>query len=152
MRKKRRKRRKKIKEVLVLLVVILFLVLAVASFLSQQRSQEKMPAEEYFRVFDATVDDAEPRTNDTVVVGWMIYGISFKLQAVVGDAHNVVVQSWAMADLVYFGDIPKDRFGYVSQMSPRPYGYMSKINEDGEFPMTIRISSKEAEGKITIYF
>ena len=153
MKKKRRKKGTKVKkEIVVLLVIIGVLVVAAASYLSQQRSREKKPAEEYFRVFDATINDAEPRTNDTAIVRWIIYGISFKIQTVGGDAHDVIVQSWGKAYPVYVGDIPKGEFRYVSQMSSRPFGYMSKIDEDGKFPMTIRITSKEAEGAITIYF
>lgn len=153
MRKKRGRKREKVgKEIVVLLVIISILVLAAALYLAQPTSQEKKPAEEYFRVFDATVDDAEPIKNDTVAVIWMIYGISFKLQVVGGDAHSLVVQSWAWAEPVYVGDVSKGDSRYVSQASPHPYGYRSIINEDGKFPMTIRITSVEAEGKITIYF
>lgn len=147
--RRRKKRTKLNKRMAVLLVIVgVFMLAAVASYLSQLRSLEKKPAEEYFRVFDATVNYGVPRRNGTA---WIIYGISFKLQAVGGDAHNVIVQSWAMAEPVELGDIPKDGFKTVTQTSAPPFGYLSEMNEDGKFPMLIRITSLEAEGKITIY-
>ena len=153
MKKNRRKKRTKIKrEIVVLLAIISILVVAVALYLNARARAPKKPAEGYFSIFDNTINDAEPRTNDTVIVRWIIYGISFKIQAADGDAHDVIILSWAKAEPVYIGDIPKGEWRYVSQTSSRPFGYMSQIDEDGKVPMKIRITSKEAEGTVTIYF
>ncbi len=132
----------------VLLVTIGVLILvAVGSYLSGPQSVKKKPAEEYFRVSEAYIVSGEPRENGTA---YMIYDIYFELQAVGGDAHNVIIQSWAMAEPVELGDISEGKSKDVRQNSPNPYGYFSEMNEDGKFPMQIRITSKEAEGKIII--
>lgn len=157
--RKKKKRTRINKQIVVLSVIIgAFMVAAVASYLTQSPGVEKepgvdkKPAKEYFKVLNATIDYAEPRYNDTAIIAWEIFDISFTLQAVGGDANNVIVQSWANAEPVELGDIQKDHSKYVTQSSPPPFGYLSEINENEKFPMTIRITSEEAEGKITIYF
>jgi len=156
MKKKRRMKRRKLKKEIVCIVVItIFVSLMIALYLSQQSNRETEPkqsAEEYFRIFDTTINDADPVTNDTVIVRWIIYWISFKIQAIGGDAHNVVVKSWAKAPHEWVGDIPEGEYRYVEQMSIRPFGYMSEIDKDGKVPMEIVITSTEAEGAVTIYF
>ena len=152
MRNKRKKKTRIKKEIVVLSVILIILVIAIALYLSMDGSREKKPAEEYFRVFNTTINDAEPRTNDTVIMRWIIYGISFEIEAVGGDAHNVIVLSWAKAYPIDVGDIPKGESRYVSMTSSRPYGYNSIIDEEGKVPMTIRVTSTEAKGAITIYF
>lgn len=154
-RKGRRKRRKLRKEIVGIAVITIFVVLMIALYLNQQSIREtepKEPAEKYFRIFDTTVNDADPITNDTVVERWILYWISFKIQAIGGDAHNVVVKSWAKAPHEEVGDLQEGEYRYVEQMSERPYGYMSEINEDGKVPMKITITSTEAEGAVIIYF
>jgi len=155
MKKKGRRKRRKLRKEIVGIVVTIFVVLMIALYLSQQSIREtkpKEPAENYFRIFDTTVNDADPITNDTVVERWIIYSISFKIQAIGGDAHNVVVKSWAKAPHWEVGDIPEGEYRYVEQMSERPYGMMSEVDEDGKVPMEITITSTEAEGAVIIYF
>lgn len=153
-KKGKRKRLKLKKEKVAIVVVIIFVVLMIALYLIQQstrKTEPKEPAEEYFRIFDTTVNDADPVTNDTAIERWIIYSISFKIQAIGGDAHNVVVKSWARAPHEGIGNIPEGEYRYVEQTSVRPFGYMSEINEDGKVPMEITITSTEAEGTVTIY-
>ena len=135
-------------------IIVVFIVVATASYLIQQsKPAKKAEAKDYFRVVNATINDADPiEMNDTTILSVKIYGISFVLQAVGGDAHDVAVMGWAYADTVPIGIISEGEFSLVIQMSPRPYGTYTEINEEGKFSMEIRIISKEAEGKITIYF
>jgi len=150
MRKEKRRTRKTDKRMLALLVIVsLFVLVIVGSYMSQPNNQrpEKKSAEEYFRIFEPTVNYGEPRENGTI---WLVYDISFKLQAIGGNASNVIVQSWATAEPVELMDIPKGEFRYVNQVSS--VAYLVKMNEDGKFPMPIRIKSREAEGKIIIHF
>ena len=150
MRKKKRRTRKTDNKKLVLLVIACFFVIVtVAAYISQQDNQgsEKKPAEEYFRILEPTINYGEPRENGTI---WLIYDISFTLQAIGGDASSVIVQSWAKAEPVELMDIPKNESRYVNQISS--VAYMIQMNEHGKFPMPILITSREAEGEITIYF
>ena len=135
-------------------IIVVFIVVATASYLIQQsKPTKKAEAKDYFRVVNATINDADPiEMNDTTILSVKIYGISFVLQAVGGDAHDVAVMGWAYADTVPIGIISEGEFSLVIQMSFRPYGIYTEINEEGKFSMEIRIISKEAEGKITIYF
>ncbi len=93
-----RKRRKSNKTIVILLFVAgIFISLAIASYFNQPhgpQSLRKKPAEEYFKVLNAKVLGCEPRGENV----WKIYLISFELQAIGGDAHNVVIQSWAMSE------------------------------------------------------
>lgn len=152
--KKRRKKKGVNVAAYVLLVTMSVLILTTAAFYlgrpqSQDLDQERKPAKDYFRVFEPTVDMAKP-LNPPDNTQWIIYGISFKLQPIHGDAHNVIVRSWAMADPEEVGDIPEGEFEYVSIEAP--YGYYGEMNEDGKVPITISIYSEEAEGEITVYF
>lgn len=150
--KKRKKKKGVNVAAYVLLVTMSVLILTtVAFYLSRPQSPdlERKPAEDYFRVFEPTVDIAKP-LNPPDFTQWIIYGISFKLQPVDGDAHNVIVRSWAMSNPEEVGDIPKGEFEYVSIEAP--YGYYGEMNEDGKVPITISIYSEEAEGEITVYF
>jgi len=147
LKEKRRKKKTNKRTLVFLAIVCLFVIVIVVSYLSQPQRPEKKPAEEYFRIFEPTVNYGEPRENGTI---WLINDISFKLQAIGGDASNVIVQSWAMAEPVELMDIPKGESRYVNQFSS--VAYLIKMNEDGKFPMSIRITSTEADGEIIIYF
>ncbi len=157
MKRKRKEKRSKSNRkwaIATVIIIIIFIVVATASYLIQQsKTPEKAEAKDYFRVVNATINDADPvEMNDTTILSVKIYGISFMLQAVGGDAHDVAVMGWALADTVPIGVVSEGEFSFVIQMSPRPYGIYTEANEEGKFSMEIRIISKEAEGKITIYF
>lgn len=150
-RKKRIKKRKVNKPLLIVsLVAVVIIIITVASFISQQRGFQEKTAEEYFEILDPTVDYGELIQNDTAV---KIYTISFKIKAVGGDAHDVMVQSWARAERYPVGTIFEGEVKAVIQMmSPPPFAYLSEKNEDGKFPMEVKITSIEANGFVTIYF
>ena len=155
MRKGKRRKRRKKKVVLLAMLLVFVSIIIVAVYQSQP--QPKKSAAEYFEIFDSTVNYGEFREptedeggsyeNSNVLI---IYGVSFKLKAIGGTAHNVVVQSWAKADPVYFEIIAKDQWKYVEQTSLPPAGYFSR-KEGGKFPFRVRIRSSEAEGDIIIY-
>jgi len=154
MKRKRKKTKGNRKWVIAAVIIVtIFVVIAAASYLNQQSEPPKKEAKDYFRVVNATINDADPvEMNDTTILSVKIYGISFMLQAVGGDAHDVAVMGWAYAQTVPIGIMSEGEFSFVTQMSPRPYGIYTEINEEGKFSMEIRIISREAEGKITIYF
>jgi len=148
---KKSRKRKKSKLIAALSVAIgIIVILSVVSYLNQtQNSSQTKPAEEYFRVFNATVNDGEPRENGTMFI---VYDVSFVIQPVGGDAHNVIIQSWTgKAEAAELGDIPQNQSKYVNLVSPRPFGVLIAMNEDGKFPLRIMVTSTEARGYITIY-
>jgi len=152
--RKRRKRRKSRKWVWILLAFIIVLGIIIVPRLFQGQSElQKKSAEEYFEIFDATVNDGEFRDgssyeNSSVLI---IYGISYKVRAIGGDAHDVIIQSWVMAEPVELVTILEGQYEYVEQSSAPPFGYLAEKAENGMFPFEVKISSHEAEGTITIY-
>ena len=160
------KRRKSIKKkrrvnrplVILSLAIVIVISLSAVSYLNQL-PRAKKPADEYFEIFDATVNDGEFQEpslgqggsyeNSSVLI---IYSVSYKLRAVEGDAHNVVVRAWAKADFVDFEVISKDQSRYVEQWSSRTAGgFLTRKAENGKFPFPVKLTSDEAEGTITIY-
>lgn len=151
-KKKTIKKKKRIKlnveRVLFLFIVGMFTYILLSLYLGgPQENVPKKPADEYFEIFGTTIEDAEPVKNFTA---WIVYGISFKLRAIEGDAHTVIVYGWApdVKDQE-LGDIPKDKSMYITQISPK-FGKYVRV-EDGKLPFSIRIYSTEAEGTITFY-
>lgn len=162
--RKRVKKRKRVNKPLVIvsLAIVIVISLYVVSYLSQlQRgSQKKLPADEYFEIFEQTVNDGEfldPKLDEGGSYEnssrLLIFSISYKLRAVGGDAHNVVVGSWGPTEnFEEFEVILNGQYGYVEQGSIRTGGgFMTKKAENGKFPFPVKLTSDEAEGTITIY-
>ncbi len=151
--RKRRKRRKSRKWVWILLAFIIVLSIIIVPRLFQgQYELQKKSVEEYFEIFDATVNDGEFRggltyENSSAVI---IYGISYKIRAKGGDAHDVIIQSWARAEPLDLLTILEGQYKYVEQSSAPPFGYLTEKAENGMFPFDVKIKSAEAEGTITI--
>ncbi len=156
---RRRRQKKTRKNTVILLAILLVFVLIIIVAVSQSPPKSKEPADKYFEIFEATVnygefqdppeDEGGSYQNSSALI---IYDISFKIRAIGGDAHNVVVGSWAKVPEVYFEEILKDQSAYYSEFSQAPFGYLSrKDKEVGKFPFEVRIRSSEAEGTITIY-
>ncbi len=150
--RKRKKRRKSRKWVWILFAFILLLGIIVVPRLFQSQS-ERQRADDYFEIFDAAVNDGDFKDGssyeDSSIL--VIYGISFKLRAKGGDAHDVIIQSWAQAEPVDLETILEGQYKYVEQASVPPFGYLTEKAENGMFPFDVEIKSVEAEGTITIY-
>lgn len=147
-----------IKKAMVALFVIIVLAAVIALGVYQNKPQAKKSAAEYFEILDPALTDREylepsiaegggPETSSML----RVYGISFRLKAIGGDAHNVIVESWGEAEPVNFDEIRKNQYGAVQQTSPHPYGVAIE-REDGKFPFPVTIFSSEAEGEIIIKF
>lgn len=147
-KKKRRRRTSKVKVILPIALGTI-IVLAVALYLSQPPSQQRKPAQEYFRVLGSTVDIGDfPNFPDTSLL--MIRAISFNITAVGGDAHGVVIESIALSEPQLLGDISQGQIVYVNLAFGG--GLLSEFNEEEQgFPVTIRIRSMEASGELTFY-
>jgi hypothetical protein len=157
--RKRRKERTSYKKIGVVLAVLIPLTIIIVVGLYQLPTQSqtvKKQAREYFEILEPTVDNGE-FLNPTVDQGGSyqnssrlrIYGISFTLKAIGGDAHSIVVRSWAQADLFAIEGLAKGEEKYVSQISAYPYGMIVEKNSEGVFQWTAKITSEEAEGEIT---
>ena len=146
-RKKYKRRGKKNTQTLILLLSIGFVIVVIiaVALYQTQPSQPKQEADEYFEIFDPVPIWFDVRENGSVLI---LYEISFKLKAVGGDAHLVIIQSWAMGEPQELGTILEGDFKEVTLSSPD--GYLS-VKMEGKFPVSIRIGSTEAEGKITTY-
>jgi hypothetical protein len=157
MRKERKKRtsHKKVSVVLAILIPLM-VIIAVGMYQLQGQGQPKKQAKDYFLIFDATVNEGE-FLNPAMDQGGSyqnssrlrVYSLSFKLKAVGGDAHSVVVKSWARADLFPIEVIAKGEWYFVTQESPYPYGMILNKNSEGIFQFTAKITSEEAAGEIT---
>lgn len=150
--KKRKRRRKSQKtKAILLLATGIIIVLAVALYLYHSHGPQhlqKKPAEEYFKLLNAKVLGGEPIGENM----WKINLISFELQAIGGDAHNVIIKSWAMSEPQELENIPENESRSVILQSPYPNADVVEMNDEGMLPVTIAVTSDEAEGKITTPF
>ena len=151
-------RNKSLKKTVIAAILIIAFGFIIAIGVYRNQYPAKKSAAEFFEIFDHSFLDREyreptiaegggPETSNTVIV----YGIKFKLKAIGGDAHNVIVEGWGEAEPENFDVILKDQDVTVEQMSNRPYGIAIE-RENGKFPFTVKIISSEAEGEIIINF
>lgn len=149
LRKKVRRRKKiKINQWILPLALILGLaafVAAAALYRPPQNPGSRLPAAEYFEIINPTTDNAKFVDNRT---GLIIYSLQFTLKAVKGPAHEIAILSWAFSDIVDVGDLQQGESQFVEVQSSS--GYLT-TEEGGGFPVSIRVTSLEAEGEITFY-
>lgn len=148
--RKRRKRRKTHKRKLILLVLLLFFsVIIVAWWHQSQQLTQKKSAAEYFEIFDT--DFLGRNATSGTVEGLLLHEVYFKVRAVGGDAHSVHVTSKGMVlkqDEPWFETIEE---GGSEQVILVFNSAMYVIKEEEGYPFSIRITSREAEGEITIH-
>jgi hypothetical protein len=92
----------------------------------------------------------EPYANDRVLgngTSIIIHAIVVTVKAVQGDAHGVVVQSFANSEPISFGDIPKGTEKRDYMIFPSGT-HITK--ENGQFLVTLRILSQEVTGEVTV--
>ncbi len=146
MRKKRKARKSRRKTVIIIALPIIFVaIIALGVYQGTQPTPNpiKKEARDYFQIIEPTVNYAKPIGNDS----WILYQIGFTLKAVGGDAHGVVVRSWANSEPVELGTILSNQSRYVELISTS--GYHAEV-KDGKILTTVGIGSVEAIGKITL--
>ena len=156
-RKKRYKKTSK-KTLIVVACLLIFGIIVIVGLYQNwllpqnQSSQQKVPAAEYFEIFDAGPQDAIPheRNASGAIIAWEMYSLRYKLKAVKGDAHNVVIKSWAMAEPDNFEIIPRGENVTVFQETTAFAPYLLEMDANGKFPFVVKITSSEAEGEIVI--
>jgi len=157
----KRKRNTTLKKTAIALVIVLAFSVIIGYGVYLSRPKEKKPPAEYFEILDPALIDREYR-NPTVAEGGghntskyvIVYGIQFKLKAVGGDAHNVIIDGWGSVEPIGFASIAKDQYEIVTQTSNHPLGVRITRDEMGRFPFEVRIASDETlpDGTIIIYF
>lgn len=141
--------------ILFVIVAVLGVIIVWGAYQNLPESVQPPTAEEYFDIIEPTIDDGELVRNQTSgeILAVKIYAISYKVKAVIGDAHNVVAQSWSGAEPEELGTIKEGEWAQVNQQRTPQYSpYLSEKDDQGKFPMRLRITSSEASGYITIYF
>ena len=127
--------------------ITLLTVFGIIIVLGAYQYQPAIPptVEEYFEVTAAI----EPMGNDRIENNGTVYilhAIWVGVKAVGGDAHGVVVQSWAGSDDLQLGDIPKGQTR--SDMMVSFTGAVVRQQEDGNFYVKLTIRSNEVSGTI----
>lgn len=128
----------------ILLVIVIFAAIAVIGLYQNMNSSRPITAQDYFEVTEAGIISATIPDNDTYVVT----AIAVTFKPVKGDAHEVVVQSWANSEAKDVGDLVKGNLTTVSLYSK--YGIVLKRQPQG-FPTSIRITSWEASGTVKFF-
>lgn len=128
----------------ILLIVVVFAALAVIGLYQNMSSSRPLTAQEYFEVTAAGIISGSIPENNT----YLVTAITVTFKPIRGDAHEVVVQSWANSDPQDVGDLKKDAVFTVSLYSQ--YGVVLKRQPQG-FLTSIRITSWEASGEVKFY-
>lgn len=141
-------RKSKKKTILAIALLLVFAVIIVIGFHQSQQEVKQYTVEEYFEVTAAV----EPMGNDLFENNgtvWIIHAIWAGVRPVKGDAHAVVVQSWAGSDPLNLGDIPK---GQIRRDIMNSYlgSHIAQNRTDGNFHVTLRIYSQEASGRVDV--
>jgi len=111
--------------------------------------QSKLPAAEYFEIVNATTDSAQFMDSNKTIL--KVSSLLFTIKPIKGDVHNLHIESWAGSepwDALYLKQGEVSLTGFVELRSP--YGYITEKETRG-FPITIDVTSTEAEGEITFY-
>ena len=148
--KKRAKPKKSNRNIAIaLLVLVVFAFIVYAAWRQYVPTRWSWTAAEYFQIESAAVEPTGKEKIDLNGTLWVIYGITFTFKPILGDAHAVVVQSWANSpsDEGQVGDLSKNQTTIVTLISPNG----AAIREtNGKFPVKIYINSVEANGPLTL--
>lgn len=129
----------------ILLIVVVFAAIAVIGLYQNMSSSRPLTAQDYFQVTEAGIIDGSVEDNGTIYV---VKAITVTFKPVKGDAHEIVVQSWANSEPQDVGDLKKDTLKTVSLFST--YGVALRRQPQG-FLTSIRITSWEATGEVKFY-
>lgn len=133
------------RDAVILLIVVIFAAIAVIGLYQNMSSSRPLTAQEYFEVTEAGIIDGTPQDNGTT---YIVRAITVTFKPVKGDAHEIVVQSWANSEPQDIGDLKKDTPQTVSLFST--YGVALKRQPEG-FLTSIRITSWEVSGVVKFF-
>ena len=149
-RGKKRRRRKTDKRLIGLVLIIsLIIIVAVYYAVTEMFSpKEKFDPEEYFEILNPVPSGVLSENGTKLLVYYLLFNIS----AVMGDAHEVIVNSGGvgMAEPIWVGTILEgdQRTIFVSfEMLP-----INLRLKGGEFEVSLQITSVEATGPVKIRF
>jgi len=129
----------------ILIIVVIFAAIAVIGLYQNINSSRPLTAQEYFQVTEAGIIDGSVEDNGTI---YIVKAITVTFKPVKGDAHEVVVQSWANSKPEDVGDLKKDALKTVSLFST--YGVALRRQPEG-FLTSIRITSWEVSGTVKFF-
>lgn len=140
-------RKFKKKTILTIALLLVFGAIIVLGLYQSQLEAKQYTVEEYFEVtagYEPMGNDLSEK-NGTV---WIIHAIWVGVRAVKGDAHGVVIQSWAGSEPLNLGDIPT---GQVRREMMNSYiGARLTQKDDNKFYVTLRILSQEISGSVNV--
>ena len=129
----------------ILIIVVIFAAIAVIGLYQNINSSRPLTAQDYFLVTEAGIIDGSVEDNGTI---YIVKAITVTFKPVKGDAHEVVVQSWANSKPEDVGDLKKDALKTVSLFST--YGVALRRQPEG-FLTSIRITSWEVSGTVKFF-
>jgi hypothetical protein len=129
----------------ILLIVVIFTAIAVIGLYQNMSSSRPLTAQEYFQVTQAGIIDGSVEDNGTI---YIVKAITVTFKPVRGDAHEIVVRSWANSEPQDVGDLKKDALKTVSLFST--YGVALRRQPQG-FLTSIRITSWEVSGELKFF-
>lgn len=158
---KRRKTKIKKSTLAVIAFVILIATVIIILIFSNQKTQTKPPAREYFEIFDiSAVAKPQDSENKTIKI-WLL---DFKIKPIGGDAHDLVI---ILTGMVEREDWPNFEGKVIRQNETVslsesgmeitfPSLVLSTRNTNGSYPITLRIACDETSNlpddqKVTLY-
>lgn len=158
---KRRKTKVKKSTLAVIAFSVLIAIVIIILIFSNQKTQTKPPAREYFEIFDITAF-AEPQDSENKTI--KIWLLDFKIKPIGGDAHDVVIIPPGMVEEEDWPNfegkvIRQNETVSLSESGMEimfPYSVSSTRNTNGSYPITLRIACDETgklpdDKKVTIY-
>ncbi len=144
---------------LVIILVASMFVAAAALYKPSPNSQPPKPtkpaASTYFETFNVTTDNFDIKSyHDSNGTYIKLFSIMFSIKPIAGPAHEVTATGFSDADP---GDslpfnLTQGKSGFIGPMrTTSSYPVESEIEPGKGFPVTLYISSLEAEGEITVY-
>lgn len=157
---KRRKTKIKKSTLAVIAFFILIAIVIIILIFSNQKTQTKPPAREYFEIFDITAL-AKPQDSNKTIKIWLL---DFTIKPIGGDAHNLVIIPPGMVETEdwpnFEGKVIRQNETVSLSESGMEITFPSPVtstrNTNGSYPITLRIACDETSNlpndqKVTIY-
>jgi hypothetical protein len=146
--KKRAKTGTSRKKIAVILTVLVAFSLVIYLGVVQNLPRPPKTAKEYFEVISAAVEPTGKERIDENGTVWVIYGVAFTFKPILGEAHGVLVKSWANSPPQDIGDLSVNQIRTVVLLSNT--GSAIRQDADGKFRVTVNVESLEARGPLTL--
>ncbi len=136
------------KKIVVILAVLVVFSLIIFVGLEQSQPKPVQAADKYFQVVSAAVEPSIGDRIDQNGTVWIIHAVTFTFKPILGEAHGVLVKSWANSEPQDVGDVLMNQLRTVILTSKT--GAAITQSADGKFRVTVSIDSMEATGPLTL--